>query len=123
MTFARIAWNRRNEGRINGCGERLCWRPIDGRRRRRGWLNDLSTNGVSFLAETSRSPQEGQAIEIASDARHPGDVYDVVRVTAEDDAALVLVACHRRAEPVRLAEPDVYAARAAEAQVEPALAA
>jgi|GEM_PF-6795111 len=92
-----LIWNRRSHDRVHCCGERVSWKSDRSRKNRRGWLNDVSTQGVSFLIEQRREPTEGDAVEIRTDRRSEPIVCKVVRVTPEG-VDLALVACER--EPV-----------------------
>ena len=76
------------------CGEPLAWKPEHGRRSRKGWLNDYSSQGVSFLIEQRRKPSEGETVEVRTDRRGEPIAFTVVRVTPEG-SDLALVACER----------------------------
>jgi len=89
-----LIWERRDSARVHCCGERLLWKPEQGRRARKGWLNDVSRRGVSFLIELRRSPSAGETVEVRTDKRSEPITYTVVRVTPEGED-LALVACER----------------------------
>lgn len=87
-------WNRRTSMRVPCCGERLEWKPEGRRRARRGWLNDVSDGGVSFLTEQKRTPCAGQTVEVSTDRNGEPMLCEVVRVIPEGED-LALVACRR----------------------------
>jgi hypothetical protein len=89
--------DRRANERVRCCGERLMWKSEQSRRNRKGWLNDISTQGVSFLIDQRRTPSEGESLEVRTDKRGEPMIFTVKRVTPEGDD-LALVACVR--EPV-----------------------
>lgn len=97
MTVAdspKLIWNRRTNERVHCCGERLAWKSERSRRTRKGWLNDVSAEGVSFLIENSRAPSEGETVEVRTDRRGEPLSCRVVRITPEG-SDLALVACER----------------------------
>ncbi len=89
-----LIWNRRGSERVRCCGERLMWKSENARRNRRGWLNDVSEKGVSFLIEQRRKPNEGETVEVRTDKHGDPMSCRVIRVTTEG-ADLALVACER----------------------------
>jgi len=89
-----LIWNRRGSERVRCCGERLLWKGENARRNRRGWLNDVSAQGVSFLIEQRRKPVEGETVEVRTDKHGDPMSYRVIRVTPEG-VDLALVACER----------------------------
>ena len=89
-----LIWNRRTDDRAPCCGERLVWKLERSRRSRRGWLNDVSSHGVSFLIEQRRTPREGETVEVRTDRRSEPISCKVVRVTLAG-SDLALVACER----------------------------
>ncbi len=98
-----LIWNRRVNERVRCCGERLLWKGENARRNRRGWLNDVSAQGVSFLIEQRRKPSEGETVEVRTDKHGDPMSYRVTRVTPEG-MDLALVACEREsAQPESLA--------------------
>jgi hypothetical protein len=97
----RLIWNRRSNDRVHCCGERLAWRSERSRRSRKGWLNDVSAEGVSFLIEQRRTPSEGETVEVRTDRRAEPISCRVVRITPQG-LDLALVACRRAAAEVRL---------------------
>lgn len=88
---------RRANDRVRCCGERLVWKRERSRRNMKGWLNDISLKGVSFLIEQRRTPSEGETVEVRTDRRSEPMSFTVMRVSPEG-ADLALVACER--EPV-----------------------
>jgi len=100
-----LIWERREEARVHCCGERLLWKGERGKRSRKGWLNDVSASGVSFLIEQRRIPNAGESVEIRTGSRSVPTAYRVVRITPEG-SDLALVACEREAEVM----PVLYAA-------------
>ena len=89
-----LIWDRRGSERVRCCGERLLWKGENARRNRRGWLNDVSAQGVSFLIEQRRKPNEGETVEVRTDKYGDPMSCRVTRVTTEG-ADLALVACER----------------------------
>ncbi len=89
-----LIWERRHDTRVHCCGERVAWKSERSRRSRKGWLNDVSRLGVSFLIESRRSPSEGETLELRTDKRSEPIAYRVVRVTPEGED-LALVGCER----------------------------
>lgn len=89
-----IIFDRRTTERVRCCGERLVWKTERSRRSRKGWLNDISKLGVSFLIEQRRSPSEGESLEVRTDRRGEPMLFTVKRITPEG-ADLALVACER----------------------------
>jgi hypothetical protein len=88
------SWNRRAEARHYCFGHRLAWRKDAGEyRRRKGWMNDVSPSGMSFLVEAGRQPHVGDAIEV-SQPESGGRLYHVVRVHPLE-GKLALIGCRR----------------------------
>ncbi|MCB9837891.1 MAG: PilZ domain-containing protein [Phycisphaeraceae bacterium] len=99
----RMIWERREHPRVNCCGERLRWKIESARRTRKGWLNDVSTNGMSFLIEQRRAPGAGETLEVRNGQRSEPLRFRVVR-TAPEGSDLALVACERTDAPATLTE-------------------
>lgn len=98
-----LTLERRACERVRCCGERLLWKGETTRRSRRGWLNDVSPEGVSFLIEQRRKLSEGETVEVRTDKHGDPMSCKVVRVTRESPE-LMLVACVREAvEPLAMA--------------------
>jgi len=94
-------WDRRESLRARCCGERLRWRAEGARRAQRGWLNDVSISGLSFLIERDREPHAGEIVEVITDPRADAIECTVIRVTGEG-SDLSLVACERAAAPAEI---------------------
>lgn len=95
---------RRVSFRVHCCGERLAWKPEQTRRSRKGWLNDVSPEGVSFLIEQRRAPNAGDTVEVRTDPQRQPMRCTVVRITQEgDDLALVACALAPTESPMAMA--------------------
>ncbi len=94
MHEARASHNRRRESRYYAeRGALVAWRQ-DGRgaRRRKGWLNEISDSGMSFLVNTPREPHRGEDLMV--DRKRGGGfmLFHVVHTTALE-GGLSLVGC------------------------------
>jgi hypothetical protein len=86
--------DRRADERVRCCGERMVWKREQSRRNRKGWLNDVSVRGVSFLIDQRRQPCAGEMVEVRTDRHSDPLSFTVKRVTPEGED-LALVACER----------------------------
>jgi len=106
MPLIRSRSNRRAERRYHfGSGQALRWRRCQhGARGRQGWLRDISLGGLSFIANTDRSPHVGQAIDIRTGKGCNMGSFQVVRVHPSD-GGMTIVGCEKEPlspEPVSI---------------------
>lgn len=89
--------NRRQETRFAQHGQRLNWRKIGPRhRRRKGWFHDISATGMSFLVEQNRQPQVGDPLQVSTTDTPANNAtsYRVVRINPIE-GNLALIGCQR----------------------------
>ncbi len=86
--------NRRVESRyFFDSGTPIAWRPDHpGRRRCKGWLNDVSDSGLSFITQKSRKPRIGDTVCVHDRRGGPPQLCRVVRTIPRAEG-LVLVGC------------------------------
>lgn len=96
MAGSRLYENRRRESRYYfDSGTPIAWRPDrPGRRRAKGWLNDVSDSGLSFLAAQQRRPKIGETVCVHDHRGGPPLLCRVVRLTG-GPGEWVVVGCAR----------------------------
>ncbi len=93
-------WNRREEHRHDRFGRLMGWRLENSRRKRRkGWMSDVSPSGLSFLVGTPCRPKLGEDLEVHAEADGARGLYHVVRLRPLE-GNLTLVGC-RKDPPAR----------------------
>lgn len=90
MKTGQLHWNRRREARHHCDFKTITWFRNGTHRTRRGWLNDQSWSGLSFIVPAQARPSVGDEIELAAQTRGDRTACRVVRITpAEDHRTIV----------------------------------
>lgn len=93
VQVATQSWNRRRENRRDCTGELIQWSRHEDEQVQRGWLNNQSSSGLSFMSEYGDLPRKGEAIDIESDNERK--VKWTVTRTRPLNQRLALIACAR----------------------------
>ncbi len=90
MKTSRLHWNRRREARHDCDYKTISWIRSGARRIHRGWLNDQSWSGLSFVVPVEAGPSVGDEIELSAKSRGEKTPCKVVRITpVEENRSIV----------------------------------
>lgn len=109
MQFKATMGNRREEPRYRTlAGQRMTWakeRSLGANRK--GWLLDISKNGLGLMIERDKLPQVGEQIDVKLKPTADPLSYEVTRIQ-DGDQKIVVVGCKRmfgRAAALDMPEP------------------
>lgn len=88
--------NRRQETRYRTIsGLRIAWSPDSAaRRRRKGWVLDVSPHGMGFMAEQPYLPKVGETISVKVRPNAEAASYEVIRLRPTI-GHLAIIGCRR----------------------------
>ena len=90
MSPRKLYWNRRREQRHRCDFRSIKWIKQGNNNMSRGWLNDQSWSGLSFITASPHRPQIGEDIELSTKSHGDRTCCRVVRVEElEDDRAVI----------------------------------
>jgi hypothetical protein len=89
-----ISLNRRASSRSKCRTIDVTWRYVDARRRRAGWLSDISETGLAYVSAGPRRPRIGEIVHVTPRRGRTTFECKVVRLE-EFDSGAYLVGCRR----------------------------